>query len=301
MSMFYATQQEILNQHLAELQGHVNVSFEFFPPHTNEMKNKLWKTINKLSKLNPDFVSVTYSVNTGNRDHTDKIIKDIKKRTGLTAAPHLTCIDTTPHMLQIIGQKYWNNGIHKIIALRGDYQQKKTKKYQSSMYAADLVSLLKKIGDFDISVAAYPEVHPEAKNAQSDLINLKKKIDAGANQAITQFFFDVEQYLRFRDLCISIGIKIEIIPGILPIFNFHQLKNFISFTNVKIPHWMFVIFEGLDHDLETQKLIGTSIAIDMIKILTKEGIRHFHFYTLNQADLTYAICHTLGIKHKFQS
>lgn len=293
MSMFYATQQEMLNQHLTELQGHVNVSFEFFPPHTEEMEKKLWKTINKLSKLNPDFVSVTYNVNEKKRDHTDKIIKDIKERTGLIAAPHLTCVNTTPRMLKFIGQEYWNNGIHNIIALRGD---KKNDKYKSSMHAVDLVLLLKKIGNFDISVAAYPEVHPEAKNAQSDLINLKKKIDAGANRAITQFFFDVEQYLRFRDLCISIGIKIEIIPGILPIFNFHQLKNFITFTNVKIPNWISIIFEGLDHDLNTQKLLGTSIAIDMIKILAKEGVKDFHFYTLNRADSTYAICHILGIK-----
>lgn len=295
MSMFYVTQQEILNQHLAELKGHVNISFEFFPPQTKEMKKTLWSTINTLSKFNPIFVSVTYNTNSGKRHHTDKIIKEIKKKTNLIAAPHLTCIDTTPHKLKAIGKKYWENGIHNIIALRGDQIKKK---YKSSMYAIDLVSLLKKIGDFDISVAAYPEVHPEAKNAQSDLIYLKKKIDAGANRAITQFFFDVEQYLRFRDLCISIGIKIEIIPGILPIFNFQQLKNFISLTNVKIPHWMFVMFEGLDHDLETQKMIGVSIAIDMIKILTKEGVKNFHFYTLNRADLTYTICHSLGIKNK---
>lgn len=293
MSMFHSTQQEILNQHLAALQGRVNVSFEFFPPNTEEMKKILWQSINKLSKLNPDFVSVTYNTNIGKRDRTDKIIKDIKKKTGLIAAPHLTCINETPQTLKIIGQKYWNDGIHNIIALRGDQTKKK---YKSSMYASDLVSLLKKIGDFDISVAAYPEIHPEAKNAQSDLINLKKKIDAGANRAITQFFFDVEQYLRFRDLCISIGIKTEIIPGILPIFNFHQIKNFISFTNVKIPNWMFTIFDGLNHDLETQKLIGISIAIDMIKILTKEGVKNFHFYTLNKAELTYTICHVLGIK-----
>lgn len=294
MSMFHATQQEILNQHLAELQGKVNVSFEFFPPQTNEMKKILWNTINKLSKLNPYFVSVTYSVHAVNRNQTDKITTDIKKKTGLTVAPHLTCINTTPQKLKTIGKKYWENGIHNIIALRGD--QIITQQYQSSMYASDLVSLLKKIGDFDITVAAYPEVHPEAKNAQSDLINLKKKIDAGANRAITQFFFDIEQYLRFRDLCISIGIQIEIIPGILPIFNFHQLKNFISFTNTKIPHWMYVMFDGLDQDTETQKLLGISIAIDMIKILIKEGVKHFHFYTLNRSDLTYAICHALGIK-----
>ncbi|URJ24417.1 methylenetetrahydrofolate reductase [Candidatus Blochmanniella camponoti] len=294
MSMFHATQQAVLNQYLAELQGKINVSFEFFPPRTDEMEQILWKTINKLSKLNPIFVSVTYSAHSGTRNHTDKTIKDIKKRTGLIAAPHLTCINETPQALQTIAQEYWNNGIHNIVALRGD-QIKKT--YQSSMYASDLVYLLKKIGNFDIAVAAYPEVHPEAKSAQSDLINLKKKIDAGANRAITQFFFDVEQYLRFRDLCVSVGIDIEIIPGILPIFNFRQLQHFITFTKVKIPHWIYVIFHGLDHDLETQKMLGTFVAIDMIRVLLKEGVRNFHFYTLNRSDLTYAICHTLGIKN----
>lgn len=293
--MFHATQQAILNQYLAELQeGNINVSFEFFPPRTDEMEQIFWKTINKLSKLNPIFVSVTYNANSGTRNHTDKTIKDIKKHTGLIAAPHLTCINETPQALQIIAQEYWNNGIHNIVALRGD-QMKKT--YQSSMYAADLVYLLKKIGNFDIAVAAYPEVHPEAKSAQSDLINLKKKIDAGANRAITQFFFDVEQYLRFRDLCVSVGIDIEIVPGILPIFNFRQLQHFITFTKVKIPHWIYVIFNGLDHDLETQKMLGTFVAIDMIRVLLKEGVRNFHFYTLNRSDLTYAICHTLGIKN----
>ncbi|WP_159715044.1 methylenetetrahydrofolate reductase [Blochmannia endosymbiont of Camponotus nipponensis] len=295
MSMFHATQQKVLNQYLAELQGDINVSFEFFPPRSDGMEKILWETINKLSTLNPIFVSVTYSANSGTRNYTDKITKEIKKRTGLIVAPHLTCINETPQALQMIAQEYWNNGIHNIVALRGD---KIKKNHQSSMYAADLVCLLKKIGNFDISVAAYPEVHPEAKNAQSDLINLKKKIDAGASRAITQFFFDVEQYLRFRDLCVSVGINTEIIPGILPIFDFRQLQHFVTFTKVKIPDWMYVIFHGLDHDVDTQKMLGTFVAIDMIRILIKEGVRNFHFYTLNRSDLTYAICHTLGTKNK---
>lgn len=293
MNMFYAMQQEVLNQYLTERRKDIGVSFEFFPPKTNDMKNMLCKSINKLSKLNPNFVSVTYSANSGKRVETDKVITYIQQQTSLVVAPHVTCIDTTPQMLEDIAWEYWNNGIRSVVALRGDQS---IKKYTSSMYAIDLVSLLKKIGDFDISVAAYPEVHPEAKTAQSDLINLKKKIDAGANRAITQFFFDVEQYLRFRDLCVSIGIEIEIIPGIFPIFNFSQLQHFTTFTKVKIPNWMYIIFDGLEHDLETQKMIGTSIAIDMVKILIKEGVRNFHFYTLNRAESTYAICHVLGIK-----
>lgn len=291
MSMFYAVQQEMLNQYLVEQKEDINFSFEFFPPKTDDMKIMLRQSIRKLSKLNPNFVSVTYSANTGNYVETNKVINYIKDRTSLIVAPHITCIDSTPQMLKDLAWEYWNDGIRNVVALRGDQS---TTRYVSSMYALDLVILLKKIGDFDIAVAAYPEVHPEAKTAQSDLINLKKKIDAGANRAITQFFFDVEQYLRFRDLCISIGIEIDIIPGILPIFNFRQLQHFIAFTRVRIPSWMYSVFSGLDHDLETQKMIGTSIAIDMVRILIKEGVRSFHFYTLNRAELTYAVCHILG-------
>lgn len=295
MSMFHATQQAILNQYLTELREDIDVSFEFFPPKTDAMEKILWKSINKLSKLNPNFVSVTHSASSIKRDSTNKVIADIRKNTDLKVAPHVTCINSTPQVLKNIAQEYWNDGIRNIVALRGDQLIKKHI-YTPIMYAVDLVLLLKKIADFDIAVAAYPEVHPEAKTAQADLINLKKKVDAGANRAITQFFFDVEQYLRFRDSCVSIGIEIEIIPGILPIFNFSQLQHFVTFTKVKIPNWMGTIFTGLEHDLETQKMIGISIAIDMVKVLIKEGIRNFHFYTLNRSELTYTICHILGRK-----
>ena len=162
--------------------------------------------------------------------------------------------------------------------------------------ATDLVQLLKEVGDFDISVAAYPEVHPEAKSAQSDLINLKRKIDAGANRAITQFFFDVESYLRFRDRCAGQGIDVEIVPGILPVSNFKQLTRFATMTNVRVPHWMNSQFEGLDDDAETRKMVGANIAMDMVKILSREGVKDFHFYTLNRAEMSYAICHTLGVR-----
>lgn len=164
------------------------------------------------------------------------------------------------------------------------------------MYACDLVGLLKDVGDFDISVAAYPEVHPEAKSAQADLINLKRKIDAGANRAITQFFFDVESYLRFRDRCVATGIDVEIVPGILPVSNFKQLQRFATMTNVRVPNWMTSIFDGLDDDPETRKMVGASVAMDMVKILSREGVKDFHFYTLNRAELSYAICHTLGVR-----
>ena len=286
MSFFHANQREALNQSLAELNGRINVSFEFFPPRTSEMEETLWNSIDRLSSLKPKFVSVTYGANSGERDRTHSIIKGIKERTGLEAAPHLTCVDASRDELRIIAQDYWNNGIRHIVALRGD----------PDMYAADLVALLKEVGEFDISVAAYPEVHPEAKSAQADLINLKRKIDAGANRAITQFFFDVESYLRFRDRCVATGIDVEIVPGILPVSNFKQLQRFAAMTNVRVPGWMNSMFEGLDDDPETRKMVGANVAMDMVKILSREGVKDFHFYTLNRAEMSYAICHTLGVR-----
>lgn len=293
MSFFHASQRDALNQSLAEVQGQINVSFEFFPPRTSEMEQTLWNSIDRLSSLKPKFVSVTYGANSGERDRTHSIIKAIKDRTGLEAAPHLTCIDATPAELRIIARDYWNNGIRHIVALRGDLPPGSGK---PEMYASDLVTLLKEVADFDISVAAYPEVHPEAKSAQADLLNLRRKVDAGANRAITQFFFDVESYLRFRDRCVSAGIDVEIIPGILPVSNFKQAKKFADMTNVRIPAWMAQMFDGLDDDAETRKLVGANIAMDMVKILSREGVKDFHFYTLNRAEMSYAICHTLGVR-----
>lgn len=293
MSFFHASQRDALNQSLAEVQGQINVSFEFFPPRTSEMEQTLWNSIDRLSNLKPKFVSVTYGANSGERDRTHSIIKGIKDRTGLEAAPHLTCIDATPDELRTIARDYWNNGIRHIVALRGDLPPGSGK---PEMYASDLVTLLKEVADFDISVAAYPEVHPEAKSAQADLLNLKRKVDAGANRAITQFFFDVESYLRFRDRCVSAGIDVEIIPGILPVSNFKQAKKFADMTNVRIPAWMAQMFDGLDDDAETRKLVGANIAMDMVKILSREGVKDFHFYTLNCAEMSYAICHTLGVR-----
>ncbi|EFD1039308.1 methylenetetrahydrofolate reductase [Escherichia coli] len=293
MSFFHASQRDALNQSLAEVQGQINVSFEFFPPRTSEMEQTLWNSIDRLSSLKPKFVSVTYGANSGERDRTHSIIKGIKDRTGLEAAPHLTCIDATPDELRTIARDYWNNGIRHIVALRGDLPPGSGK---PEMYASDLVTLLKEVADFDISVAAYPEVHPEAKSAQADLLNLKRKVDAGANRAITQFFFDVESYLHFRDRCVSAGIDVEIIPGILPVSNFKQAKKFADMTNVRIPAWMAQMFDGLDDDAETRKLVGANIAMDMVKILSREGVKDFHFYTLNRAEMSYAICHTLGVR-----
>lgn len=293
MAYSHASHLESLNQNIAELDGNINVSFEFFPPSSEKMEETLWNSIHRLKTLKPKFVSVTYGANSGERDRTHSIIKEIKEQTGLIAAPHLTCIDASRSELIDIANDYWANGIKDIVALRGDIPPGGG---APEMYASDLVELLKSQHDFDISVAAFPEVHPEAKSAQADLLNLKRKVDAGASRAITQFFFDVESYLRFRDRCVSAGIDVEIIPGILPVSNFKQASRFAKMNNVKIPGWMAQQFEGLDDDPVTRQMVGASHAIDMTRILSREGVKDFHFYTLNRAEHTYALCHTLGVR-----
>lgn len=293
MGYTHAGHIDALNRNIAELSDNINVSFEFFPPSSEKMEETLWNSVHRLKTLKPKFVSVTYGANSGERDRTHSIIKEIKAETGLIAAPHLTCIDASREELIQIADDYWNNGIESIVALRGDIPPGGGK---PDMYASDLVTLLKERHDFDISVAAFPEVHPEAKSAQADLLNLKRKVDAGANRAITQFFFDVESYLRFRDRCVAAGIDVEIVPGILPVSNFKQASRFAAQNNVKVPSWMAKQFEGLDDDPTTRQLVGASQAIDMIRVLSREGVKDFHFYTLNRAEMTYALCHTLGVR-----
>ncbi|KFZ38922.1 5,10-methylenetetrahydrofolate reductase [Shewanella mangrovi] len=293
MAFHHAQHANSLNQSLADLNGDINVSFEFFPPSTPEMEQILWNSIQRLEPLNPKFVSVTYGANSGVRDRTHGVIERIQKETNLVAAPHLTLVDASDEELLDLAKHYWNSGVRNIVALRGDLPEGSPK---PTRFANDLVRLLKSVADFDISVAAYPEVHPDAPNAQADLINLKRKIDAGANRAITQFFFDIESYLRFRDRCVAAGIDVEIVPGILPVTNFKQLKRFAGMTNVSLPRWLHRQFEGLDDDPGTRSLVGANVAIDMVKVLSREGVKDFHFYTLNRAELTYAICHTLGVR-----
>lgn len=292
MGYTHASHIDALNQNIAELSD-INVSFEFFPPSSPQMEETLWGSVHRLKTLQPKFVSVTYGANSGERDRTHSIIKAIKDQTGLIAAPHLTCIDATRDELIQIADDYWHSGIQNIVALRGDIP---TGGGKPEMYASDLVTLLKSRHDFDISVAAFPEVHPEAKSAQADLLNLKRKVDAGANRAITQFFFDVESYLRFRDRCVAAGIDVEIVPGILPVSNFKQASRFAAQNNVKVPNWMVKQFEGLEDDPVTRQLVGASQAIDMVRVLCREGVKDFHFYTLNRAEMTYALCHTLGVR-----
>ncbi|WP_417763320.1 methylenetetrahydrofolate reductase [Shewanella sp.] len=298
MAFHHAQHANSLNQSLADLNGDINVSFEFFPPSTPEMEQILWSSIQRLQPLNPKFVSVTYGANSGVRDRTHSVIERIQQETNLVAAPHLTLVDASDEELLELAKHYWNTGIRNIVALRGDLPDGSPK---PTRFANDLVRLLKSVADFDISVAAYPEVHPDAANAQADLIHLKRKIDAGANRAITQFFFDIESYLRFRDRCVAAGIDVEIVPGILPVTNFKQLKRFAGMTNVSLPRWLHRQFEGLDDDPGTRSLVGANVAIDMVKVLSREGVKDFHFYTLNRAELTYAICHTLGVRPPAQT
>ncbi|MCY9804021.1 methylenetetrahydrofolate reductase [Vibrio scophthalmi] len=293
MGYTHASHIDALNQNVAELSDNINVSFEFFPPSSEKMEETLWNSVHRLKNLKPKFVSVTYGANSGERDRTHSIIKEIKAETGLVAAPHLTCIDASRQELVQIADDYWANGIESIVALRGDIPPSGG---APDMYASDLVELLKSRHDFDISVAAFPEVHPEAKSAQADLLNLKRKVDAGASRAITQFFFDVESYLRFRDRCVAAGIDVEIVPGILPVSNFNQASRFAAQNHVKVPGWMAKQFEGLDDDPTTRQLVGASQALDMVRILSREGVKDFHFYTLNRAEMTYALCHTLGVR-----
>ncbi|MFI3245293.1 MAG: methylenetetrahydrofolate reductase [Ferrimonas sp.] len=292
MSYHHAQQLEALNERLVDLKD-IQVSFEFFPPNTASMEETLWQSIERLAPLKPRFVSVTYGANSGVRDRTHHVIERIHQQTSLQAAPHLTLIDADEQVLRQLARQYWQQGVRHIVALRGDVPAGQP---NPNRYAVDLVHLLKQEHDFEISVAAYPEMHPEARNAQADLINLKRKVDAGASRAITQFFFDVEAYLRFRDRSMAAGIEVEIVPGILPVTNYQQLLKFAQFANVRIPKWLHHMFDGLENDPSTRQLVGANVAIEMSKVLAKEGVTDFHFYTLNRAELSYAICHALGVR-----
>lgn len=275
------------------------VSFEFFPPGDQAMQDTLWQSVQRLAPLAPRFVSVTYGADGSTRDRTHALVKRIQTETSLTGAPHLTCVGATREEVLEVAQGYWAEGIRHIVALRGDAPQG-AESYQPHpqgfAYGADLVAGLRSIADFDISVAAYPEVHPEAESAEADLDNLRRKIDAGATRAITQFFFDNADYLRFRDRCVAAGIRVSIVPGILPITRFGQVARFAARCGAKMPAWLAERFVGLDDDAETRRMIAANVAIEQVSALQREGVEEFHFYTLNRAELTYAICHALGLR-----
>ncbi|MGH8262514.1 MAG: methylenetetrahydrofolate reductase [Steroidobacteraceae bacterium] len=283
------------------LPGVPAVSFEFFPPGDEAMERTLWQSIERLAPLGPRFVSVTYGADGSTRARTHNVVARVQRETTLTGAPHLTCIGAGRADVLEIARQYWRGGIRYIVALRGDPQQgaaRYTPHPEGFPYAADLVAGLRQVGDFDISVAAYPETHPEAKSAAADLDNLKRKIDAGATRAITQFFFDTDIYLRFRDRCQAAGINVSIVPGILPITRFPQITRFAERCGASIPAWLARRFEGLENDTDTRRLIAASVAIEQVQRLERHGVEEFHFYTLNRAELTYAICHALGLREK---
>jgi methylenetetrahydrofolate reductase (NADPH) len=275
------------------------VSFEFFPPKTDEAEQKLWATIERLAPLAPRFVSVTYGAGGSTRERTHATVVRIRRETTLEPAAHLTCVASSRAEIDEVAHHYAEAGIRHIVALRGDPPSGAAAYAphpEGYAYAADLVAGLKRVADFEISVAAFPEVHPEARSAGADLDNLKRKIDAGANRAITQFFFDPDVYLSFVERVRAAGIHVPIVPGILPVTNFAQVKKFAALCGADVPDWIAAQFDGLDEDPETRRLVAASIAAEQCRLLQANGVNEFHFYTLNRADLTVAICHMLGVR-----
>ncbi len=283
----------------ADARGDIGVSFEFFPPKTEAMAATLWQSVETLAPLEPRFVSVTYGAGGSTRERTHATVSRITRETALHAAAHLTCVDATRDEIDEIARGYWAEGVRHIVALRGDSPEPGTA-YASHpdgyANAAELTEGLLKIAPFEISVAAYPESHPESACHDSDLDNLKRKLDAGATRAITQFFFSADAYLRFRDRAAAAGIDKELVPGILPVSNVAQTRKFASQCGAAIPEWMDRVFEGLDTLPAARQLIAATIAAELCAQLYAEDVRHFHFYTLNRAELAYAICHLLGVR-----
>ena len=283
----------------ADLAGDISVSFEFFPPKTEKMEEQLWQAITQLEPLNPSFVSVTYGAGGSTRERTHATVSRIVRETSLVPAAHLTCVAASKGEIAEIADQYWEAGVRSIVALRGDPQGTDAgfaphpDGYAS---AADLVAGLSARHAFDISVAAYPEVHPEAADASADLDNLKRKLDAGANRAITQFFFSPEAYFRFLDKALAAGITAPILPGIMPVTSFAAIRRMSA--NTEIPSWMEAMFEGLDDRPGPRALVAAVVAADLCRRLYEGGVRDFHFYTLNRAEQAYATCHLLGLRPK---
>jgi methylenetetrahydrofolate reductase (NADPH) len=295
---------EQLSRHqplFAQARGDICVSFEFFPPKTEKMGETLWESIQTLAPLHPRFVSVTYGAGGSTRERTHATVQRILNETGLTPAAHLTCVGASRNEVDEIARAYWDIGVRNIVALRGD-PPKPGAKFQPHPQgyrdAADLVAGLKKVAPFDISVAAYPEIHPDSSSRHFDLENLKRKIDAGADRAISQFFFSPDCFLRFRDEAAAAGIDIEIVPGILPVSNVATTRRFAQACGASIPEWLDQLFEGLDDLPSARQLIAATVAAELCGQLYAGGVRCFHFYTLNRAELSYAICHLLGVRAK---
>lgn len=278
----------------------VRVSFEFFPPKTEEMERTLWASIDRLAPLGPSFVSVTYGAGGSTRERTHATVERIARETGLAPAAHLTCVAASRAEIDEVVRDYAQAGIRHIVALRGDPVTGVGTAYephpQGYAHACDLVAGIRRLGDFEVSVSAYPEKHPESPSLDADIDYLKRKVDAGATRAITQFFFENDVYFRYLDKVRAAGIDIPILPGILPVTNFKQAANFAGRTGASVPAWLLKRFEGLENDAETRKLIAAAVAAEQVTDLVDRGVGDIHFYTLNRADLVYAICHLLGLR-----
>jgi methylenetetrahydrofolate reductase (NADPH) len=284
-----------------DVAGDIDVSFEFFPPKTEKMEETLWESVKTLEPLAPRFVSVTYGAGGSTRARTHATVERIARETSMSAAAHLTCVEASRGEIDDIAREYWAAGVRHIVALRGDPpEQGKPFAPHADGYcnAVELVAGLKKVAPFEISVAAYPESHPDSPNRAADLDNLWRKFDAGADRAITQFFFSPDSFFRFRDNAAAMGIDAEIVPGILPVSNVAQTRRFAGQCGANIPAWMDRLFEGLDNLPAARALVAATVAAELCGQLYAGGVRHFHFYTLNRAELAYAICHLLGLRPK---
>jgi methylenetetrahydrofolate reductase (NADPH) len=285
----------------ADAHGDIAVSFEFFPPKTDKMAETLWESIQTLAPLHPRFVSVTYGAGGSTRERTHATVERLLKETDLTPAAHLTCVGASRDEIDAIARDYWDLGVRHIVALRGDPPEAGAKfapHPDGYANAAELVAGLKRIAPFDISVAAYPEMHPDSGTRAADLDNLKRKVDAGADRAITQFFFSAGSFFEFRDEVAAAGIDIELVPGILPVTNVATTRRFAGQCGASIPQWLDDLFEGLDDLPAARQLISAAVAAELCGQLYAGGVRCFHFYTLNRAELSYAICHLLGVRAK---
>ena len=279
------------------------VSFEFFPPKTPESEEALWRSVKRLEPLAPRFVSVTYGAGGSTRERTHRTVKRILTESMLVPAAHLTCVAATREELLRVADDYWDLGVRLIVALRGDPPTGATS-YEAHpggfAWASDLVAGLRARHDFEVSVATFPEGHPDSRSLDAELDNLKRKIDAGATRAISQFFFDNWTYLRFVDRARKAGITVPIVPGIMPVTNFTQMTRFAAQAGATVPRSMAPLFDGLENDPETRKLVAATVAAEQCRQLAEAGVTEFHFYTLNRADLTYALCHILGLRPRME-
>jgi len=285
----------------AETRGDIHVSFEFFPPKTEKMEETLWESVKTLEPLAPRFVSVTYGAGGSTRERTHATVARIVRETSIPAAAHLTCVNATREEVDSIARSYWEVGVRHIVAIRGDPPEQGAKfaPYPGGYAnAAELVAGLKQVAPFEISVAAFPECHPDSPSVDADLENLRRKVDAGANRATTQFFFDPQCFFRYQDKVAAAGIDVEILPGIMPVTNFAAISRMAAINGTSVPDWVGRLFEGLDDLPAARQLVAATIAAELCAQLYAGGVRHFHFYTLNRAELSYAICHLLGVRAK---